>query len=348
MNAIDVAGRLIGPEHPPYVVAELSANHGGSIESALALIDAATGAGVHALKLQTYTPDTMTIDVEDGDFRISGGLWHDRSLYDLYREAHTPWDWHAPLFAHARKRGLTPFSTPFDETAIALLESLDAPVYKIASFELVDVPLIRAIAATGKPCIMSTGMASVGEIDEAVTTFRSTGGGGLILLHCVSGYPTPAAQSNLRRIPALAARYGCPVGLSDHTLGTEVAIAAVALGACVIEKHLTLRRADGGVDAEFSLEPSEFGHLVQGASKAFSALGTGNEARAEAEKQNLAFRRSIYVVKDVVAGEVFTSQNVRIIRPGYGLPPKDIGAVLGRRAARAVARGTRMSWDLLA
>jgi len=346
-SSIEITGRTIGLGHAPYVVAELSGNHMGEIERAFRLIDAAAVAGAHAVKLQTYTPDTMTIDVDGGDFLIPGGLWHGRTLYDLYREAHTPWEWHAPLFAHARKSGLTPFSTPFDETAIALLESLDAPAYKIASFELVDIPLIRAVAGTGKPCLMSTGMANMAEISDAVDAFHSAGGGELILLHCVSGYPTPPEQANLHRIPELARRFGCLIGLSDHTLGTEVAIASVALGVCLIEKHFTLRRADGGVDSAFSLEPAEFAQLASGARTAFGALGSGKDEIADAERPSLIFRRSIYVVRDIAEGEAFTSENLKIIRPGYGLAPKEFEKLVGRRAARNVARGTRMSWDLV-
>jgi pseudaminic acid synthase len=344
---IRIAGRNVGPDHPPYIVAELSANHGGSLARALDVLAAAKEAGADAIKLQTYTADTITIDHDGPGFTIEGGLWHGRKLYELYQEAHTPWDWHEALFARGRELGIPVFSTPFDDTAVAFLERFDPPAYKIASFEMLDLPLVRRVAATNRPTIVSTGMASPQEIAETVEAFRAGGGRELILLHCVSGYPTPAAQSNLRRIPALAERYGCPIGLSDHTLGTAVAVAAVALGACMIEKHMTLRRADGGVDSAFSMEPPEFARLVEGAATAFSALGTGSEARAEAEKKNVVFRRSIYVVKDVAAGDVFTLENVRIIRPGYGLPPKELQNVIGRRAAKPIPRGTRMSWDLL-
>lgn len=289
----------------------------------------------------------MTIDVDLPDFRIEGGLWDGRRLYELYGEAHTPWSWHEALFAEGRRLNIPVFSTPFDATAVDLLEGLDAPAFKIASFELVDLPLVRRVAATRKPTIMSTGMGSLDEIDEAVDTFRQAGGGDLLLLHCISGYPTPPEQSNLRRIPALASRYGCAVGLSDHTLGATVSIAAVGLGACFVEKHFTIRRSDGGPDSAFSLEPAEFRALVDGTKMAFSALGNGTERRSAVESGSMIFRRSLYVVEDVAAGEAFTPANVRIIRPGYGLPPKEIENVVGRRAARAIQRGTRLSWDLV-
>jgi N-acetylneuraminate synthase len=342
-----IAGRPIGRDHPPYVVAELSANHGGSLERALSVMEQAKAAGADAVKLQTYTADTMTIDHGGPDFRITGGLWDGRELYGLYQEAHTPWAWHEALFAKGRELGIAVFSTPFDDSAVDFLESFDPPAYKIASFELIDWPLVRRVATTGRPVIMSTGMASTEEIDESVAVFRAAGGRDLALLHCVSGYPTPIDQSNLRRIPHLAARFGCPVGLSDHTLAVEVAMAAVALGACVIEKHFTLRRTDGGPDAAFSLEPDDLAKLVVGAKAAFAALGTGSEERAEVEQASMIFRRSLYVVQDVAQGEVFTTDNVRIIRPGYGLPPKELPRVLGRRATKAVRRGTRLTWDLV-
>jgi N-acetylneuraminate synthase len=345
-DVIHIAGRAIGKGQPPYIMAELSGNHNGDIERAVRLINAAKDAGADAVKLQTYTADTITIDHAGPGFVIEGGLWHGRKLYELYREAHTPWDWHPTLFDHARKIGITCFSSPFDLTAIDLLERLGAPAYKIASFEIVDTPLIRYAAKTGKPLIISTGMASAAEINDAVVAAREAGG--IVLLHCVSGYPTPAEEANLSRIPALAAKFDIPIGLSDHTLGIEVAIASVALGAAVIEKHVTLARADGGPDAAFSLEPHELAALVKGAKTAHAALGRADYGRAASEKGSMAFRRSLYVVKDIQAGECFTADNVRSIRPGFGLPPGELPNILGRRAARAVARGTPMSAELLA
>ena len=330
-NEISIAGRPIGLGHRPYVVAELSANHLGGIERAFAIMETAKRAGADAVKLQTYTPDTMTIDHDGPDFILKGGLWDRRQLYDLYREAHTPWEWHPELFAHGRRLGIPVFSTPFDESAVEYLERFDVPAYKIASFELIDLSLIRRVAATGRPVIISTGMGSPQEIAEAVAAFRGGGGRDLLLLHCVSGYPTPVEQSNLRRIPNLAREFDCPVGLSDHTLGIEVAVASVVLGACAIEKHFTLRRDDGGPDAAFSLEPEEFSALARGARAAFDALGNGTPDRAEVEVQNLPFRRSIYVVRDIAKGEAFTSENLRIIRPGYGLPPKHLAEIIGKR-----------------
>src|SRR6185437_16588663 len=279
-TAIKIGGRPVGAGHPPFIVAELSANHDGSLERALSVMDAAKAACADAIKLQTYTADTMTIDCAGADFTIKGGLWDGRRLYELYEEAHTPWEWHDALFAKGRTLGIPVFSTPFDDSAVAFLENFNPPVYKIASFELIDLPLVRRIAATGKPVIMSTGMATLEEIAESVDTFRAAGGHELILLHCISGYPTPPEQSNLRRIPELAKRFECSVGLSDHTLGTEVAIASVALGACLVEKHFTLRRADGGPDSAFSLEPDQLQALVSGARTAFDALGTGTSSRS--------------------------------------------------------------------
>jgi N-acetylneuraminate synthase len=345
LPTVTIGDRAIGADQPPYVVAELSANHGGSLPRALAVLEAAKNAGADAIKLQTYTADTITIDHDGPEFRIHGGLWDGRRLYELYEEAHTPWDWHAALFAKGRELGIPVFSTPFDGSAVDFLEGFDPPVYKIASFEMIDLPLVRRVAMTGKPVIISTGMASPEEIAESVEAFRAAGGRDLVLLHCVSGYPTPVEQSNLRRIPELAAEFGCPIGLSDHTLGVEVAIASVALGACLIEKHFTLRRADGGPDSTFSLEPDELRALVHGAKAAFEALGTGAPARSDVEKANKVFRRSIYIVRDIGAGEPFTDKNIRIIRPGYGLAPRELPKVIGRKARRALARGTALTWD---
>lgn len=341
-----IAGRRIGADHPPYVIAELSGNHNGDIRRAFALMDAAKAAGADAVKLQTYTADTITIDHDGPGFVIEGGLWHGRRLHELYREAHTPWDWHPALFEHARKLGIHCFSSPFDPTAVDLLESLGAPAYKIASFEIIDLPLIRKAASTGKPLIISTGMASLEEIDEAVDAALRGGAGGVALLHCVSGYPTPAAEANLARIAALAQRHPCPIGLSDHTLGHEVAIAAVALGATLVEKHFTLARADGGPDAAFSLEPAELGQLCAGVRIAHGAIGRAAYGRAASEAGNVVFRRSLYVVADMRKGDVFTPENLRSIRPGHGVAPKHLPDLLGRRAACDIARGTPMRLDL--
>ncbi len=346
-TAFAIAGQEIGPERPPYVIAELSGNHNGDLGRALRLIDVAKEAGVDAVKLQTYTADTITIDHTGPGFVIEQGLWAGRKLYELYREAHTPWEWHPALFEHAHRRGIACFSSPFDSSAIDFLERLSAPAYKIASFEIIDLPLIRRAAKTGKPLVISTGMASTAEIGEAVSTAREAGNGGVALLHCVSGYPTPTDEANLLHIPVLAASYTCPIGLSDHTLGIECAIAAVALGAVIIEKHITLARADGGPDAAFSLEPDELGKLVDGVRTAFSTLGRADYGHAASERENMTLRRSLYAVHDIAAGEAFTEANVRSIRPGYGLPPKHLPQVLGKHAVRAIARGTPLSFDLV-
>jgi pseudaminic acid synthase len=339
-------GRPIGPGHPPFVIAELSANHLGSLERALAIIDAAADAGCDALKLQTFTPASMTIDSARGDFHIVDGPWQGRSLWDLYDEAHTPLAWHAQLFAHGAARGLVVFSTPFDELAIEQLDRLGAPAFKIASFELVDLELIAVAAQTGKPLIMSTGMASDAEVAEAVDTARSHGNGGVALLHCVSGYPTPIEQTNLRRLDAIAA-WGPVFGISDHSPGAIVPIAAVARGASIVEKHLTLARADGGPDAGFSLEPAEMAEVVRGARLAWSALGDGSAQRPDAEAGSRKFRRSLYAVDDIAPGQELTRDNVRSIRPGAGLPPRELPAVIGKRAAVAIERGTPLAWELI-
>jgi pseudaminic acid synthase len=338
-------GRPIGAGHPPFVIAELSANHLGSLERALAIVDAAADAGCDALKLQTFTPAAMTLESSRADFHIADGPWQGRSLWELYDEAHTPWDWHARLFAHGAARGLVVFSTPFDEHAVAELDRLGAPAFKIASFELVDLELIACAARTGKPLIMSTGMASDAEVTEAIETARRHGNGGVALLHCVSGYPTPIEQSNLRRLDAIA-RHGTVVGISDHSPGAIVPIAAVARGAAIVEKHLTLRRADGGPDAGFSLEPDEMADVVRGARLAWSALGDGSARRPAAEDGSRRFRRSLYAVADIAPGEALTRGNVRSIRPGYGLAPRELPVVIGKRARVAIARGTPLAWEM--
>lgn len=340
-----ISGREIGPAAPPFIIAELSGNHNGRLERALELIDAAAEAGADAVKLQTYTADTITLDHSGPGFVIKDGLWAGRTLHDLYSEAFTPWDWHEALFARARERGLIAFSSPFDETAVELLERLDAPAFKIASFEAVDLPLIARAARSGRPLIISTGMTSPSEIGEAVEAARGSGAEAA-LLHCVSAYPAAYADANLQMIPRLARDFGCPVGLSDHTLGTAAAIAAVALGACIIEKHVTLRRADGGPDAAFSLEPDELGRLVEDCRKAWEALGAADYRRGADESANRQFRRSLYVVRDVVKGAVLTGQDIRSIRPGFGLEPKRLPEVLGRKARRDLARGEPLTEDM--
>jgi pseudaminic acid synthase len=333
-------GRRIGPDEPPYVIAEMSANHGGSLERAKQVIESASVCGASAVKLQTYRPDTITLDSDGEEFRIQGTLWEGRTLYDLYEEAHTPWEWHESLFKHARDLGITIFSSPFDPTAVELLESLGAPAYKIASFEVVDLPLIRLVAETGKPLILSTGMADETEIGEAVVAARYAGCTELALLHCVSGYPAPPADYNLRTIPDMRERFGCIVGLSDHTLDNTTAIASVALGASLVEKHFTLDRSAGGPDDSFSLEPAGLEDLCTGARTAWEALGRVDYGRKSSEQGNVQFRRSLYWVRDLEAGEVVTPDAVRSVRPGHGLPPKRLDELIGRTLARAVRAKT--------
>ncbi len=344
-----IADRIVGPEHRPYLIAEMSGNHNQSLERALAIIDAAAQAGADAVKLQTYTAETMTVDVDAPGFVITdpASLWHGRNLYDLYDEAHTPWDWHAPLMARARHHGMHCFSTPFDATAVDFLESLDVPAYKIASFECTDLPLIRKVARTGKPVIISTGMASLAEIDQAVRTVRGEGNDRIVLLKCTSTYPATPENSNIRTIPALRAAFGTEVGLSDHTMGCGVAVAAVALGATVIEKHFTLARSDGGVDSAFSLEPHEMRQLREETERAWLGLGEVRFGTQKVEEGSIQFRRSLYIVADMKAGDVLTPANLRAIRPGHGLAPALIDTVMGMAVARDAPRGTPLSWDLL-
>jgi N-acetylneuraminate synthase len=344
---IEIAGRRVGAAHEPFVICELSGNHNGSLARALELIEAAAATGCDAIKIQTYTADTITMDVDRPEFRIQGGLWDGRSLHDLYQEAQTPYEWHAALFAKARELGVILFSTPFDETAVDLLAGLDAPAYKIASFEAVDLPLIRYAAAKGKPLIISTGMANLAEIAAARTAALEAGAPGVVLLHCVSSYPAALEDANVRTVADMAERFGCPVGLSDHTPGSAAAVAAVALGACVIEKHFTLSRADGGPDAAFSLEPDEFRALTADCKAAWRALGRAHYDLLGSERGNAAFRRSLYVARDIAAGEALSRENVRSIRPGAGLPPAELEKVLGRPAARPLKRGEPLAWDMI-
>lgn len=350
MNArFNIVGRRIGRDEPPFVIAEMSGNHNQSLERALEIVEAAARAGAHALKIQTYTADTMTLDVGADEFLISGpeSLWAGKSLYRLYQEAYTPWDWHGPIFEHARKLGLIPFSTPFDASAVEFLETLEVPCYKIASFENTDLPLIRRVAATRKPMIISTGMATVAELDDAVAAARDGGCADLVLLKCTSTYPAEPSNSNILTIPHLREMFSCEVGISDHTMGVGVSVASVALGATVVEKHFTLRRADGGVDSAFSMEPEEMAQLVLETKRAWQALGRVSYGPTEDERKSLQFRRSLYVVKDLKAGDVLTNGSVRAIRPGLGLAPKYLDQVLGRSVNRDVPRGTALQWDLL-
>jgi len=346
---IVIAGRAIGLGHPPFIIAEMSGNHNQSLERALEIIEAAAKVGAHALKIQTYTPDTMTLDLDEREFHISDpkSLWAGTSLYKLYGQAYTPWEWHAAIFKRASELGMVAFSTPFDDTAVDFLESLNVPCYKIASFENTDIPLIRRVAATGKPIIISTGMATEAELDDTVIAARLAGCKDLILLKCTSTYPATAENTNIRTIPHLRDRFKCEVGLSDHTMGVGVSVASVALGATVIEKHFTLSRADGGVDSTFSMEPAEMARLVIETKQAWQALGQVSYGATEAEMKSIVFRRSLYIVKDLKAGEVLTRENVRAIRPGLGLPPKYIDRILGVRVLRDINRGTALSWDLL-
>ena len=351
MNSeIRISDKCIGRDHAPFVIAEMSGNHNQSLDRALEIVDAVAKSGVHALKIQTYTPDTMTIDLDEREFHIGdpNSLWAGTSLYKLYGEAYTPWEWHKPIFDRCRELGMIGFSTPFDDTAADFLESLNVPCYKIASFENTDIPLIRKVAATGKPMIISTGMASIAELDETVRVAREAGCEDLILLKCTSTYPATAENTNILTIPHLRELFGCEVGLSDHTMGVGVSVASVALGATVIEKHFTLNRADGGVDSAFSMEPAEMAALVVESARAWQALGRVSYGPTAAEKNSLQFRRSLYVVQDLKAGDVLTRENLRAIRPGLGLPPKYLEQMLGKSVKRDVARGTALDWSLLA
>jgi N-acetylneuraminate synthase len=344
-----IGTQLTGIGYPPFIIAEMSGNHNQSLERALEIVAAAARAGAHAIKLQTYTADTMTLDLKDKEFFISDDKspWKGQSLYDLYKIAHSPWDWHQQIFDFAKKHGLICFSTPFDESAVDFLEKLDAPAYKIASFENTDIPLIERVAATGKPLIISTGMATQEELDESVDAARKGGCKELTLLKCTSTYPATPENSNLLTIPYLRDRYGCEIGLSDHTLGIGVAISSVALGATVIEKHFTLKRSDGGVDAAFSLEPNEMKQLVEETARAWKSLGKAFIGPTEAEKPSITFRRSLYIVKDLKAGDILTKEDVRAIRPGLGLSPKNLDEVLGKKIKSSVKMGTALAWSMI-
>lgn len=349
MNDITIADRYVGIKHSPFIIVEMSGNHNQSLERALEIVEAAAESGAHALKIQTYTADTMTLDISEGEFFIDDqkSLWKGSSLYDLYKKAYTPWEWHKPIFDRCKELGLICFSTPFDGTSVDFLESLDVPCYKIASFENIDTPLIRKVAATGKPMIISTGMATVAEIDETVRATRDAGCKDMILLKCTSTYPATPENTNISTIPHMRDLFNCQVGLSDHTLGTGVAVASVALGATVIEKHFTLRRSDGGVDSTFSMEPEEMKALVVETERAWQALGEISYGPTEKERASKVFRRSLYVAEDMKAGDVFTKNNLRVIRPGNGLPPKYYDVLLGKKASRDIKKGTPLSWDCI-
>ena len=346
---IKIASRLVGCNHPPFVIAEMSGNHNQSLERALKIVEEAAKTGVHALKIQTYTPDTMTLDLDEREFHISdpNSLWSGSSLYKLYGEAYTPWEWHKPIFDRARELGIIAFSTPFDDTAVDFLESLNVPCYKIASFENTDLPLIKRVASTGKPLIISTGMATLAELDETVTAARDAGCSELILLKCTSTYPATPQNTNILTIPHMREMFNCEIGLSDHTMGIGVSVASVALGATVIEKHFTLNRVDGGVDSTFSMEPAEMSQLVVETERAWQANGGVSYGPTEAEKKSLVFRRSLYIVKDMKAGDIITAENLRAIRPGLGLAPKYIKDLLGRKVVTDISKGTPVSWSIL-
>lgn len=346
---IRIRDRTIGVNQPPFIIAEMSGNHNQSLDRALEIVEAAAKSGAHALKIQTYTPDTMTLDLNEREFYIADAdsLWKGKSLHQLYEEAYTPWDWHKPIFDRANELGIIPFSTPFDDTAVDFLESLDVPCYKIASFENTDLTLIKRVASTGKPLIISTGMASIAELDDLVRVAREAGCKDLILLKCTSTYPASADNTHIQTIPHMNKLFNCQVGLSDHTLGIGVSIASIALGARVIERHFTLNRKEGGVDSAFSLEPAEMLQLVEEATRAWQALGDVRYGATASEQKSMVFRRSLYVVRDLKIGDVLTRENIRSIRPGLGLPPKYIDVILGKQVKANIKRGTPLSWDLL-
>lgn len=348
-QSIKISDKHIGLNHPPFVIAEMSGNHNQSLARALEIVEAAAKTGANALKIQTYTPDTMTLDLDEREFHISDpkSLWAGTSLYKLYEEAYTPWEWHKPIFDKANELGMIAFSSPFDSTAVDFLETLDVPCYKIASFENTDLPLIRRVATTGKPLIISTGMASLAELDETVRAAREAGCKDLILLKCTSTYPATPQNTNILTIPHMREMFGCEIGLSDHTMGIGVSVASVAIGATIVEKHFTLNRADGGVDSTFSMEPAEMAQLVTETERAWHALGKVNYGATEAEKKSMQFRRSLYIVEGMKAGEVLTAKNVRAIRPGLGLPTKYLEVLLGKTVNRDVKRGTAIDWTLL-
>ncbi|WP_017152813.1 pseudaminic acid synthase [Bacillus bingmayongensis] len=349
MNEIEINGRKISRNHQPFIIAEMSGNHNQSLERALKIVEAAAKAGAHALKIQTYTADTMTLDMDNKEFKIedSDSLWKGNTLYKLYQQAYTPWEWHKPIFDRCNELGMVPFSTPFDETAVDFLESLNVSCYKIASFENTDIPLIRKAASTGKPLIISTGMATIAELDETVKAAREAGCKDLILLKCTSTYPASPENTNIYTIPHMRDLFQCEVGLSDHTLGVGVAVSSVAMGATVIEKHFTLSRADGGVDSVFSLEPEELKSLVIETERAWKSLGKIYYGPTDMEKNSLKFRRSLYVAQDMKAGDLFTSENIKAVRPGYGLAPKYLPILLGRKVKNDITKGTPVSWDLI-
>ncbi len=348
IKPIRFINRLIGQEHRPFIIAEMSGNHNQSLERALEIVEAAAKAGAHALKIQTYTADTMTLDIDAGEFHINNlELWKGTSLYKLYQQAYTPWEWHKPIFDHCKKIGLIYFSTPFDKTAVDFLESLDVPCYKIASFENTDIPLVRKVASTGKPLIISTGMATIAELDETVRAAREAGCKDIVLLKCTSTYPAAPESTNIMTIPHMRELFNVQIGLSDHTAGIGVAVASVAFGATVIEKHFTLRRADGGVDSAFSMEPEEMKQLVAETERAWQSLGNVSYGPTESEKASLQYRRSLYVSRDMKAGDLFTRDNLRVIRPGLGLPPRYFETILGKRIKQDVKTGTPVSWSLI-